>query len=482
MNATPTHARKLQGPRREAENYERFLSSKSALVPQYGFKADVTSTHLFPFQRAIVEWAIDRGRAAIFADTGLGKTRMQLAWANAVALHTDRPVLVLAPLSVARQTAREGDAIGIGVTVCREPCDVRDGVCITNYDRFERFDPSLFGGVVLDESSILKSFMGSTKRALVEAFARTPYRLACTATPAPNDHMELGNHSEFLGILSGSQMLTRWFINDTSAFGTYRLKGHAVGPFWDWVGSWARCVSLPSDIGPYSDDGYILPELRIVRHDVSVDVTADRGDSLFRSPELSATQFHKERRRTADARARRLAELVASEPKEPWIVWADTDYDADAVLEHLRPVVPDVLDVRGSMKTEQKEDGLDAFSSGAARVLVTKPSIAGFGLNWQHCARAAFVGPSFSYEAFYQAVRRCWRFGQSRPVDVHVTIATTEADVWATVMRKADAHDEMRVHMMAASRRAQQRVASMRGYEPAAQCPLPSWLEGGLGE
>lgn len=453
-------------------DYSGFLASKGQLAPQLGFSAKVDSPHLFPFQRACVEWALARGRAALFADTGLGKTRMQLTWAAHVVAHTGGRVIILAPLSVAQQTAREASAIGISVTVCREAEDVRDGVNITNYDRLDKFDAGQFVGVVLDESSILKAFMGATKTALVNAFMGATYRLACTATPAPNDHMELGNHSEFLGILSGSQMLTRWFINDATTFGTYRLKGHAVAPFWDWVTSWARCVGVPSDLGDYSDDGYVLPPLHLHRHAVRVDVTGERGDQLFRTPELSATSFHAERRRTVGDRAAKVAALVEAEPEESWIVWADTDYDADELLR----LMPYAADVRGSHKLEVKEARLAAFGSGEARVLVTKPSIAGFGLNWQHCARAAFVGPSFSYEAFYQAVRRNWRFGQKREVHVHVVFATTEASVWDVVSRKSDDHGAMKSHMFAASRRAQSLAARMRDYSPDAECPVPTWM------
>lgn len=474
MTTLTSKARKRQVPIAPASSeYDAFLASKGQLSPQVGFAVDVDTPHLFAFQRAMVEWALARGRAALFADTGLGKTRMQLVWAHHVALHTGGRVLILAPLSVAQQTAREASAIGIACTVAREPGELPDtGIAITNYDRLDKFDTSLFAGVVLDESSILKAFMGATKQALVDAFAGTRYRLACTATPAPNDHMELGNHSEFLGILSGSQMLMRWFINDTTTFGTYRLKGHAVGPFWDWVGSWARCVGLPSDLGPYSDDGYVLPPLTLHRHAVDVDVTGERGGQLFRTPELSATSFHAERKRTVGERAAEVARIVEREPAEPWIVWADTDYDADALLA----LMPYAVDVRGSHKLELKEARLAAFGSGASRVLVTKPSIAGFGLNWQHCARIAFVGPSFSYEAFYQAVRRCWRFGQARPVECHVVFAKTEASVWDVVSRKADDHAAMKTHMFAASRRAQERATVMRDYVAEAVCPIPGWL------
>lgn len=452
--------------------YDEFLASKVVEAPAAGLDLDVElGSHLFPFQAQIVRWALRRGRAAVFAECGLGKTRVQLEWARHVAAHVG-PVLILAPLAVAQQTVREGAACGIDVRYAKTAEDAGDApIVITNYERLGRFDIARFRGVVLDESSILKSFMGKVKRTLVESCATVPFRLACTATPAPNDHMELGNHAEFLGVMTSHEMLARWFINDTTSFGTYRLKGHAVVPFWDWVASWAVCVGTPSDMG-YSDEGYVLPELQLLPHIVEVDLLEDRGDTLFRIPDLSATSIHREKRATVADRAARVAELVRAEPDESWLVWCETDYEADALVAAL----PEAVEVRGSHPAERKEQAALDFVDGKISALVSKASIFGWGLNFQHCARMAFVGATFSWEAFYQAVRRAWRFGQKRPVDVHVVMAQTETSVWSILTAKRDGHHEMRDQMAAATRRAQAREASSGAYRPARPMRLPSWL------
>jgi hypothetical protein len=456
-------------------DYREFLARKAALTLPAGMeRVPALLPALKDHQRIGVEAALRRGRAALFYDTGLGKTLMQLEWARCVHEHTGGPVLIMAPLAVAGQTVKEGQRFGIDVTRLRGLGDVvGPGVNIINYDRLEHVTPEQFAGVVLDESSILKNFAGATKNALVSAFAGTPYRLCCTATPAPNDYMEIGNHSEFLGLLPMNEMLQRWFINDTSeASQSWRLKGHAVASFWDWVASWGMCVSLPSDIG-CDDDGYDLPELRTRRHIVASDVEQDAGEMLFRMPVMSATEMHGEKRRSVVTRAAKVASLVGAEPREPWLIWCDTDYEADA----LKAALPDAVEVRGSMTIADKERRLDAFSDGRTRVLITKPTVAGFGMNWQHCARIAFAGVSYSYEKYYQAIRRCWRFGQTRPVEVHVVMGETEATVWATVSRKADAHDGMKLDMIAATRRAVANdVARLRPYNPTFQGRLPSWL------
>lgn len=454
-------------------SYEGFIGRKAAHAQRAGFDAVVDNPTLFAFQRDVVVWALAIGRAAVFADTGLGKTAMQLEWAHQVVRHTGGRVLVLAPLAVGAQTVREAAKFGIpDVAVCRSQDDVRAGICVTNYERLHLFDPDDFAGVVLDESSILKAYTGATKQRLQEAFANTPYRLACTATPAPNDHLELGNHAEFLGVMTSHKMIARWFISDQGQAGSYRLKGHAVRPYWDWVTSWARCIGKPSDMGPYSDDGYTLPPLNEHRHSVAVDQTVDAGDMLFRLPEMSATSIHREKRRTSEDRADHVAALVRAEPTEPWVIWVETNYDADAILERL----PEAVDVRGSMDADEKAARLLAFSDNGG-IMLTKAGIAGMGLNWQHCARVAFTGLSFSYEQYYQAIRRCWRFGQARAVEVHVVMANTEAVTWSVLDRKADAHDAMKAHMFAASRRAVGRQVSSDPYHPTKSAPVPAWLQ-----
>lgn len=457
--------------------YERFIESKKIVAPEAGFEPPPLPGFLFPFQREMVSTAIRRGRAALFAECGLGKTPSQLAWSQAVVEHTGKPVLILAPLAVAKQTIREGDKFGIRVRYAVDSSELKAGeVVVSNYERLQAFDPSLFGGVVLDESSILKAYSGITKRRILEAFAQTPYRLACSATPAPNDHLELGNHSEFLSALSSHQMIARWFINDTSTFGTYRLKGHAVNPFWDWVSSWASMCALPSDIDPsFSDDGYVLPKLEFHSHVLPVDLMTDaEPGTLFRMPSLSATSVHKERRLTAEARAQRVAELVMGERNEPWIVWSETDYEADALHAALGD---EAHEVRGSESLSRKEETLDRFTSGEIRVLITKPKIAGLGLNWQHCARQAFVAATFSFEMFYQAVRRSYRFGQARPVHVHMVMAETERGVLDVLNEKRRAFEEMRAAMMESARRRQHKRASTGVYSPKRAMCLPNWIK-----
>jgi hypothetical protein len=457
---------------RAVNDYEAFLRSKAAAAPAVPVPHGELAGHLFPFQRDIVEWALARGRAAIFADCGLGKTAMQLEWCRHVVAAGGR-ALIFAPLAVTQQTVREGARFGVDVRYALDQdSDGGAPITVTNYERLERFDMARYSGVVIDESSILKSFMGKTKRALIERCARVPYRLACTATPAPNDHLELGNHADFLGVLSSHEMIARWFINDTSTFGTYRLKGHAVVPFWDWVGSWAMCVGKPSDIG-HLDADYELPALELHSHLLDVDLLSDRGDALFRMPEMSATSIHREKRRTVAERARRIAELVEDESDEQWLVWCETDYEADALLR----AMPDAVDVRGSHPLERKERAAVDFAEGRVRTLISKPSIFGWGLNFQNCARVAFVGATFSYESFYQAVRRCWRFGQRRPVDAHVVMATTESSVWSVLTAKRDGHDEMRAQMSASMRRAQAKAARVEKYGADRPMVLPAWLQ-----
>lgn len=453
-------------------------AKRIAFIPRGMADLPALSPALKDHQRHAVEFALRAGCAALFLDTGLGKTLCALEWGRVVVEHTGRPVLMLAPLAVAAQHEREAVKFGIDAKSIREP-DQIDGarIYITNYDRMSKFDPDQFSGVILDESSIIKSFSGQTTRALIAAFKHTPFRLCCTATPAPNDHAELGQHSEFLGVMSQSQMLTRWFIHDSADTGTWKMKGHAVKDFWNWVASWARCVSKPSDLG-FSDDGYNLPALNMQRHIVEADRSIDTGAEkdgqarLFRMPDTSATSIHREKRMTTDARADVIAALVAKEPDEAWVIWCDTDYEADALASR----IPGAVEVRGSMPPELKEANLTAFSTGQARVIITKPSIAGFGLNWQHAARMAFVGLSFSYESFYQAVRRCWRFGQARPVDVHVACADTEESIWQIVSRKAGDHNAMKTEMTAAMSRASRSVPEQAPYQPAKPLTLPKWI------
>lgn len=461
------------------EAYRDIIKRKRVSFEARGIKTigDLPSS-LFPHQSHGVEFALRAGCSALFYDTGLGKTAMALTWGDKIMRHTNKPVLMLAPLAVGPQHVREANRLGIEAKVIRDDSEI-SGPCIyvLNYDRLDKVDATRFGAVILDESSILKSFTGITTRKLIEMFARVPFRLACTATPAPNDHTELGTHAEFLSVMRRDEMLTIWFIHDSADTGTWRIKGHAQDDFWRWVASWARCVSKPSDLG-FDDTGFILPELVTHRHEVISDVSNDTGaekdgqNRLFRIPEMSATSVHREKRFSQSARADAICEKVLAEPKEPWIVWCETNDEADALIARL----PDAIEVRGQHSPDEKERKLIAFSEGNARVIITKPSIAGFGLNWQHCARQAFIGLSFSYESYYQAVRRSWRFGQKRPVHVHIACADTERTIYETVTRKADDHGAMKRAMEKAMRAVSQSRQVNVEYNPTKEATLPAWM------
>jgi DNA modification methylase len=405
--------------------YTAFLASKRLIVPAAGVVVDPSLLHpaLFPFQRDMTRWALRKGRAAIFADTGLGKTLMQLAWAQ----HAGPRVLILAPLGVARQTVREGERWGIPVRYCRDGRQAQDGITITNYEMLPHFDPAAFDAVVLDESSILKNFEGKTRAALIEAFRATPLRLCCTATPAPNDISELANHAEFLGILSRAEMLAAFFVHDDAG---WRLKGHARDPFYRWLASWGMSLKRPSDLG-YSDLGYDLPGLSIIPEIVETDYTP--AGQLFPTVLKGVGERAEVRQATLVDRVWRAAELIALEPDEPYIAWCGLNDEG----RYLADLLPDcsVL-VEGTQSPEQKADALEAFAAGRVRVLITKPSIAGFGLNFQHCARQVFVGLSDSYEAYYQCIRRSYRFGQEREVAAHIVLTEPEEPIYTNVLRK----------------------------------------------
>lgn len=459
-------------------NYSDFLAAKRITVAPAGIpKPPDLSDRLFPFQRDITRWALRRGRAAIWADCGLGKGWMALEWSRVVSGVTGTPVLILAPLAVAQQFAREGAKLGVPVTVCRDGADVRPGVNVTNYDRLHRFSPAKFGGVVLDESSCLKDYSSATRNILVEAFARTPFRLACSATPAPNDHVELGNHAEFLGVMSRTEMLATFFCHDGGETQVWRLKGHARGDFWRWLCSWAVTIRKPSDLG-YPDDGYDLPPLNIHEHIVPVGTDyARQAGTLFIDAASGLEAQRGARRSSLGARVTCCASLVNQDSEEPWLVWCDLNSES----EGLALAIPDAVEVRGSDDAEDKEQALADFIEGRRRVLVTKPSIAGYGLNMQRCARVAFVGLSNSFEAWYQAIRRTWRFGQVRSVECHLILSDADGSVRATLERKRLAAEEMAVEMLAGMadiERAEVRACSrdIETYQPAVSMRIPVWL------
>lgn len=449
--------------------YSEFLARKAPRAMASGFEPRSIPDHLFDFQKHCVEFAIRQGRAGLYLDTGLGKTRCQLEWAAQCAGASNGKALILTPLAVAKQMEREARELGYEARVIRDQSDAGDGINIVNYDRLDKVDADSFGAASLDESSILKSFGGKTSEGIISLFRSHRFRLSATATPAPNDHMELGQQSAFLSIMPANEMLMRWFINDTKeASQQWRLKGHAQEDFWNWMASWSRMAQSPEDLG-FDGSAYVLPPMEIVRH--RADAAPIVMEGSFLAAQVSATNMHDIKRQTAGARADVMAQV--SDNGEPFIAWCDTDYEAD----ELKARMPDAVEVRGSMRIEEKEENLEAFSLGQARRIITKPSVAGFGLNWQHCRNMGFAGRSFSYEAWYQAVRRSWRFGQKKPVRVHIAVADGEDQIGRVIDRKAADHDKMKAAMVKAMRRAVNRSAAVKiAYNPTFEGELPSWL------
>jgi len=453
-------------------DYRAFIASKGTAAASHGFTPANQWPSLFPHQLATLQFVCEKGRAAAFLDTGLGKSRVEAAAAAEFTQQSGQPSLILTPLAVARQMQRECAAIGVDARVIREQSEAGPGVNIANYERLPKLDPSAYGGVVLDESSILKAFTGPTKRLLCDAFASTPYQLAATATPAPNDHMELGQHAEFLGVMPGPEMLSRWFISDQTTMGGYRLKGHARADFWRWVASWARAATLPSDLGG-DDSGFVLPPLTYELHTVSADITMDVPDGmLFRIPDGSATTIHREKRLTMDDRVAKAAE-IANAADGAVIVWCETNSESSALAQS----IPDAIEVHGSMGPEEKIAALDDFTFGRRRVIVSKPKLAGLGLNWQHANTVVFASVSHSYEQHYQAVRRAWRYGQTQPVTCHVVISDTETAIWSNVQRKAQDHQRMKRAMAQSMLSSQQEAILRRAYTRAPKVTLPSFVK-----
>lgn len=543
--------------------YSDFLRSKRIDAPSTGI-ADppALSTKLFPFQRDITRWALRRGRAAIWADCGLGKGWMALEWARVVTEHTGRPVLILAPLAVSQQFAREGAKLGVNVTVCREGSDVREGINVVNYERIHKIDAGRFAGVVADESSILKDHTASTRNAIIEAFAHTRFKLSCTATPAPNDHIELGNHAEFLGVMSRVEMLSMFFVHDGGSTQDWRLKGHARKEFWRWISSWAVNIRFPSDLG-YDDCDFRLPPLRMHEHVVQTDDAMARNAGMLFAYEANGLQEQRAARRgSLDERVKIAAEMVNAS-SEPWIVWCDLNAESEALTK----AIPDAVQVTGSDSSDWKEMAAEWFignvcicgakkglpdtwqtptnmtqcsraknaktptrgprckenstlttatsqdvSEGCCvqtatwdsaslettqqnsneppctcghksgrRVLVSKASIFGHGLNFQHCHNTAFVGISHSFEAWYQAIRRTYRFGQTQPVDCHVITSSAEGPVVANLKRKQADAESMATGMLEHMRDIQKAniKASTRtfdDYKPKVSMRIPSWV------
>ena len=420
--------------------YDDFLARKRISDPATGLR-DLPQLNpmLFDFQRDITGWALRRGRACIWADCGLGKTPMQLEWAT----HVPGSVLILAPLAVSQQTAHEGIKFGVDVGIARKQSDVTKRITITNYEMMDHFDFSKFDGLVLDESSILKAHDGKTRTQIIESAQTVPFRLACSATPAPNDYMELGNHAEFVGAMTRSEMLSMFFVHDGGETSKWRLKGHAQSEFWKWVCTWAVMLRKPSDLG-YEDNGFTLPKLRI--HEVVVKSEKATDGYLFPVEAATLQERIQARRESVGGRVAAAAEIV-NHSEGPFVVWCNLNSESEA----LKSAINKSVEITGSDSPEFKESAAMAFTGSSDGRVISKPSIFGYGMNWQHCAQMAFVGLSDSYEQFYQAVRRCWRFGQKREVDVYVITADTEGAVVANIKRKekesAEMAEEMVKHM-----------------------------------
>ena len=456
------------------QDYQQFLAAKRILALSSGFNVPDRDINpmLFPHQRDIVKWACLRGKAAVFAHTGLGKGPIQLEWMRLVLARMGGDGLLLAPLAVSQQFIREAAKFGINVTLCKTQADVKPGINITNYERSESFELEGFTAIALDESSCLKDWTSKTSQGLITRLAGVPFKLCSTATPSPNDHAELGTHAELLDVMTRSQMLAMFFEHDGGETSKWTLKGHGKKPFWKFVASWAVCLNKPSDLG-YDDALYVLPALHMYEHIVSVDHSINTDGMLFRCPDMSATGLHKELRLTCNARAAKVAELVYAKPDVPWIIWCGTNYEADAI----RAALPDVVEVRGNDSQERKESVIMEFVDSPSDWLSSKTSIFGFGLNLQMCRDMVFMGIGYSFEQFFQGVRRCWRFGQTQPVHAHIVIAETEGAVLSSIRRKEAQYEELQSEMNEAMR-AEQLTARHRNarYQHEMTQEIPTWL------
>ena len=451
-------------------NYEEFLKQKDYVLESSGFDIDKNELNpmLYEFQKDIVRWALAKGKACIFSECGTGKTPMQLEWGWQVHQHTGGKILILAPLAVADQTRREGEKFGIPTKVCESQEDCIEGINITNYEKLNRFVANEFIGVVLDESSILKSFTGKVRNSIIENFQNVPYKLACTATPAPNDYMELGNHAEFCGVMTRSEMLSMFFVHDGGQTSKWRLKGHAQDVFWQWMASWSVFIDNPSNLG-YQISGYDLPTLHI--NEIIVD-----GDKPI-TENLTLTERRNARKETLELRCKRAAELI-NNSNEQWLVWCDLNAEGE-LLEEL---ISESKNVQGSDKSSYKSETMLSFSDENLKCLISKPSLAGFGMNWQNCHNMIFTGLSDSFEQYYQAVRRCWRFGQEKEVNVYIIISAREGCVKENIERKQKDFIAMRDAMIALTKditkiELKQTCRISTPYIPNVEMRLPRWEE-----
>ena len=456
-------------------SYQEFLKGKEFRQNVVGFDVKAKDLHqkLFPFQRDVVKWALKKGKAAIFAGTGLGKTLMQLEWARQVYEKTGKNVLILAPLAVASQTVREARKIDLSVHHIRQD-SCTDGINITNYEQLHNIDTSKFDAIVLDESSILKSFTSRTREQIIDSFENYSYKLACTATPAPNDHMELGNHAEFVNVMSRTEMLSMFFVHDAGETQKWRLKGHAEDKFWEWVSSWAVMITKPSDLG-YEDGAYDLPPLNMTELIVEGKPNENELVPTFAQTLMERRQA---RRDSLHERVEKAAELVNS-TDEQFLIWCDLNDESKLLTESILESV----EVKGSDTAKHKENAMLDFADGKIKRLVTKPQIAGMGLNWQNCRNMVFVGLSDSFEQVFQAIRRCWRFGQEKEVNVYIVISEQEGAVLENIKRKEKDFEIMQGGMIKFTKRIneeniRQTQLEKTEYEPTKKIKLPKFIKG----
>lgn len=420
--------------------YQEFIKSKYLKAEKSGFDVISLNDILFDYQKCLVKWSLKLGKSAIFANTGIGKTFMQLEWARNVFEYTNKPILILAPLAVSRQTIEEAKKINIDVKYCKEQSEIINGINITNYERLENFNANEFMGIVLDESSILKSFTGKYRQMIIDNFKYTPYKLACSATPAPNDYMELGNHSEFLNQMTRTEMLSMFFYHDGGDTSKWRLKGHAENRFWEWVSSWASIIKNPEDLG-YDGSKHKLPKLNEEQLTVK---TKPNENCLFALSANTLDERREARKQSINERCQLACDLVTQNTDKQWLIWCDLNDEANL----LNKLIPDSINVQGSDKPEEKAEKLLEFGNGNIKCLITKPKIASFGMNWQSCNNMIFVGLSDSYENYYQAVRRCYRFGQKKQVNVYIITSDREQNVLNNIQRKQSDFEKMQNSMI----------------------------------
>lgn len=456
----------------DINKYHQFLENKKFVLESSGF--DINKEDLnpmaFEYEKDIIRWALAKGRAAIFAGCGLGKTLIQLEWANQVCKYTgaDAKILILAPLAVSNQTVREGQKFGINVKLCESQSDVEPGINITNYEKLDKFIANEFIAVVLDESSILKSFTGKVRTSIIDAFCNVPYKLACTATPAPNDYMELGNHCEFLGVMTRGEMLAMFFVHDGGQTSKWRLKGHAEGVFWQWMASWAVVVDNPANLG-YKNTGYHLPGLHI--EEIIVD-----GDEPI-TETMTLTERRNARKESLIARCQKAADIV-NNSNEQFIVWCDLNAEQDKLAE----LIHNNVSVQGSTTNKLKIQREADWREGRSQTLISKPLVYGYGMNWQNCHNIIFTGLSDSYEQYYQALRRCWRFGQDKDVNVWIIISAKEGAVKENIERKDAQFQKMQDEMIKLTKDITKKELKRTcristPYEPAVPMVLPNWAE-----